>query len=245
MTEGELAYKVKTDVYEGPLDLLLTLIEKRKLHINDISLAAVTDDYISHVNKLKEFPISKSAHFILVASTLLLIKSKSLLPSLALSEEEEESIEDLERRLKVYRRIRELSGHIQERFGRQILFSRTPNQKIEPFFSPFENLSCTAMHSGIQTVMKNRPRKEKMKEAIVQKVISLEMMVEKLTKRIEQNLKMSFREFSKLEKDKRIHVIVSFLAMLELVKQGIITVVQESHFSDIVMESEHIDVPKY
>lgn len=242
---SELEYKVKTGSFEGPMDLLLTLIEKRKLYINDVSLAAVTDDYISHINKLKEFPIPKSAHFILVASTLLLIKSKSLLPTLELSGEEEASIEDLEKRLKVYKHIRKLSLGLQSQFGKQILFSRIPSQKIEPVFSPFASLSTASLYEGIQTVLKNLPRKEQMKKAVVQKVISLEEMVERLTVRVTKNLRMSFGEFSKSDKSKRIHVIVGFLAMLELVKQGIITVAQEKDFSDIVMESEQISTPKY
>jgi hypothetical protein len=89
-------FQVKTHIFEGPLDTLLSLIEKRKLFINDISLAQVADDYISYVKSLNDFPIADSAHFILIASTLVLIKSKSLLPTLTLSEEEESSIEDLE-----------------------------------------------------------------------------------------------------------------------------------------------------
>ena len=92
-------YKIKLDGFEGPFDLLLDLIEKRKLHINDISLSKVTDDYISHVKSIQHFPIALSANFILIASTLLLIKSKSLLPALQLTEEEQMSIEDLENRL--------------------------------------------------------------------------------------------------------------------------------------------------
>ena len=95
-------YQVKTHIFEGPLDTLLSLIEKRKLFINDISLSKVADDYIAYIKSLENFPIADSAHFILIASTLVLIKSKSLLPNLTLSEEEEHSIEDLEARLREY-----------------------------------------------------------------------------------------------------------------------------------------------
>ncbi len=75
----EPTFTIKTDKFQGPLDVLLDLIEKRKLHINEISLAKIADDYVSHVNNLGQFPIAESAQFILIASTLLLIKSKSLL----------------------------------------------------------------------------------------------------------------------------------------------------------------------
>jgi segregation and condensation protein A len=95
--ENNTIYKVKTETFEGPLDLLLSLIEKRKLFINDISLAKVADDYVSHIQSLGNFPIADSANFILIASTLLLIKSKSLLPQLTLSEEEQTNVDDLEK----------------------------------------------------------------------------------------------------------------------------------------------------
>src|SRR3989344_9116880 len=98
--QSKQQFHVKTEVFEGPLDLLLSLIEKHKLHINDVSLSKVTDDYISYVNAQVDFPMGQAADFILVASTLVLIKSKSLLPTLDLSKEEQGDIADLERRLK-------------------------------------------------------------------------------------------------------------------------------------------------
>ena len=100
------SYKVKTEKFEGPLDLLLNLIEKRKLLINEISLAKISDDYIQFIKDSGNFPMGESANFILIASTLLLIKSRSLLPSLSLSQEEENSIEELEHRLKIYKEIK-------------------------------------------------------------------------------------------------------------------------------------------
>src|SRR4051812_4242556 len=117
-------FKVKMEAFEGPLGLLLNLVEKRKLFINDISLSKVADDFISYVRELGNFPIAESAEFILVASTLLLIKSKSLLPTLDLTSEEQDSIEDLEKRLKLYQRIRDLTIHVREKFGKDIIFEK-------------------------------------------------------------------------------------------------------------------------
>src|SRR3989344_4410007 len=103
MDEKSPEFKIHIEGFEGPLELLLSLIEKRKLPINDVSLASVTDEYILHIQQQKEFPLSETSHFILIASTLLLIKSKSLLPTLELTEEEAGDIENLERRLKLYK----------------------------------------------------------------------------------------------------------------------------------------------
>jgi chromatin segregation and condensation protein Rec8/ScpA/Scc1 (kleisin family) len=131
-----LKYSVKTPVFEGPLDLLLDLIEKRKLFVSDVSLSQVTDDFIAYIESHEEFPISESAEFIVVASTLMLLKSRSLLPSLELTEEEEGSIEDLERRLKIYARVKELSVEIRKIFGKQIIFEKLPSKKEVIVFSP-------------------------------------------------------------------------------------------------------------
>ena len=242
-------FHVKTRVFEGPLDLLLSLIEKHKLHINDISLSKVTDEYITYVNAQTDFPTGQVADFILVASALVLIKSKSLLPTLQLSEEEQESIEDLERRLKEYKRIKELSHHVRERFGKMILFRKLPNKNIEPIFSPDKNMTVENLLSAVRGAIRNLPKVERLAQAVIQKVVSLEEMITHLTDRIASADQMSFKEFSKQKevksKEEKIHVIVSFLAMLELVKQGIIRVSQDKLFEDIRIETENIDTPRY
>lgn len=239
-----MTFTVKQQSFEGPLDVLLTLIEKRKLFINDISLAKVADDYLAHIKTLNNFPIADSANFVLIASTLVLIKSKSLLPALELTEEEQGDIADLERRLKIYRRIKELSVDIKNRFGKKISFSPEP-RKVEPVFSPDAKMSIASLVSAVRDVLKNLPKKEFLPKAIIEKVMSLEEMITHLTKRVADSLRISFREFSKTHKGEKIHVIISFLAMLELVKQGIISVSQERHGDDILMETEHLGVPKY
>lgn len=240
-------FKVQTEVFEGPLDLLLSLIEKRKLFINDISLSKVTDDYIEHIKNLQQFSIADSATFILIASTLLLIKSKSLLPTLDLSSEDQESIEDLEKRLKEYQRIKELSLHIKEMFGKNVIFQQGVRQ-VQPVFSPQEGMTTNSLLSAIKDVLKSIPKVEALPKAVVKKVISLEEMIGTLTTRIQSSIRMSFKTFSNdyaMDKSQKVNLIVSFLAMLELVKQGIIDVTQEKHFDDIQMETQSVGVPRY
>jgi len=244
-----MGYKVKTEHFEGPLDLLLGLIEKRKLFINEISLARIADDYIEYIQNRGQFPIAESAQFILIASTLLLIKSKSLLPTLDLTDEETASVEDLEHRLKLYKQIRDLSLHIKERFGKEIMFERNPPKTIDPVFSPDESMTIPALLESIRTVLQNLPKKEAIPKAVIKKVISLEEMITSLTSRIQTSLKMSFKDFAKSHssegKEHKVTVIVSFLAMLELVKQGIVDVTQEKDFEDINIETQKIGVPRY
>lgn len=238
-------FKIKTEVFEGPLDLLLSLVEKRKLFINDIALSKVTDDFIQHIQQFDKLPMGESAQFILVASTLLLVKSRSLLPSLELTEEEEGDIHDLEIRLKIYKKIRDASINVKALFGQDIIFEPSQSRPITPTFSPHESMNLLALAKTIKEVIQSLPKKEHIPKAIVRKVVSLEEMIDNLTKRITVGLRMSFKEFSGEHKAERVNVIVSFLAMLELVKQGTIHVNQDSTFGDIQMETKKIGVPRY
>ena len=238
-------FEVKTQTFEGPLDLLLDLIEKRKLFINDISLAKVTDDFISYIQRFENLPIGESAQFILVASTLLLIKSKSLLPELNLTEEEKGDISDLEIRLKIYKRIKDSSKLVQELFGGNKIFSQSHSRLITPIFAPDSEFTLEKSFFLLKDLIGRLPKKEKLPQVVVEKVISLEDMIGTLTNRIQSQLRMSFKTFAGEHKQNKVNFIVSFLAMLELVKQGIVHVTQESNFADIHMETKEVGVPRY
>jgi segregation and condensation protein A len=247
-------FTIKTESFEGPLELLLSLIEKRKLFINDIALAQVTDDYIKYLEDHPETSISHNATFILVASTLLLIKSKSLLPTLDLTTEEQASVEDLERRLKLYQRYKELSRHIHDRFGKQVQYGREQASTTMTVFAPHKGITAAALVEACRRVLSQMPKVEKLPEVVVRTVVSLEEMIDRLTDRVQKAIRMSFREFSgaggagkgmAIPKEKRVDVIVSFLAMLELVKNGIIEAKQDDRFGEIEMESGQLGVPSY
>ncbi len=240
-----MAFVAKTSSFEGPLDLLLSLIEKRKLLINEISLAKVADDFIVYVQSHREFPLGETAHFILIASTLLLIKSKSLLPNLELSVEESADVASLEKRLRAYQRIKELSHAIATRYGAKPLYPRTVYLDRAVVFAPDRRTSGTFMLESVRNVLKALPVLVELPKAIVKKVVSLEEMIERLGKRISDSLQLSFREFAEVGKVEKVNVIVSFLALLELVKQGTISVLQDEHFEDIAIASGVVGTPKY
>ena len=246
MNESPSQYQIKTDTFQGPLDMLLTLIEKRKLHVSDIALAKVADDYIAYTKQLEHFPIGETAGFILVAATLLLIKSKSLLPTLSLSLEEQADASDLERRLEIYQLIKAASGHASERFGAQPLFFREDRGTQITVFAPSNDLSVKTLTEAALSLIKNLPKAAApLSQKIIKKVVSLEEMIDRLTERIQSSIKMSFKDFSGSGKKEKVHVIVSFLAMLELVKQGILSVTQEKEFYDIKMETHAVNTPRY
>ena len=239
------AFSVQTEVFQGPLELLLDLIEKRKLLINDISLAAVTGDFMAYVGALEEqeHHLRQTAHFVLIASTLLLIKSKSLLPVLDLTDEEEASIEDLETRLKVYKIYREASVMLRATFGSHMLYSRPFEPITTPLFIPDSYTTLANIETAISTVLVNLPKKILPRvEVAIRKVISLEDMMKRLEERITKQFKISFSKFSDGERG---NIIVSFLAVLELIKRGLIMVRQEARFADFDIERESVDTPRY
>lgn len=252
MSEEVLSYKAKVGNFEGPLGLLLSLIESRKLFINDVSLARVTDDFIGHLKNLQDLPSEKKiadiSYFVLVAATLILIKSKSLLPDLSLTEDETESISNLEKRLKLYQIIKNASISIKENFGTEIIFAPEERNWNEPIFSPDPQITVKTMAEAIETVIFHLPKKEApLPEIEVAKAINISEVIESLTSRIQEAMNISFREFSQShgaqnEKEARVHLIVSFLAMLELVREGIIDVIQNGTYEDMNIIKQGVEI---
>ena len=241
-------FKIKTETFEGPLDLLLSFIEKRKLLINEISLAKITDDYLGHIQSINEHSIGDRTEFIVIASTLLLIKSRSLLPNLSLSEEEEQNISDLEDRLKLYQKIKDLGVHIKESYGKNILFEKTFRKDSTAIFSPHEKITIGALFQSMKEVVGRIPIKNLEPKVQIKKVISIEEMIERLTERVQKALKFSFREISggkAMSREQKVETIVGFLAILEMFKQGVVDIKQDSTFGDIEMHTAELGIPQY
>ncbi len=226
-------FTLKTAAFDGPLDLLLTLIEERKMLITDVSLAEVADAFLAYIAERNEFPLRDTAQFIVVAATLLLIKSRSLLPVLTLSNDEEGDIRDLERRLKLLQIFRDIARRLERTKTRIYLSEGSPI--TDPLFVPPPDLSPAALVGALHDVLANAPRRVVRDEVKVEHVVSLDEMIERLTKRIQNAINLTFAEFSKDAIDTR-EVVVSFLAILELVKRGLARAEQGTHFDEITIE---------
>jgi segregation and condensation protein A len=243
-------YQIKTSGFEGPFGLLLNLVEKRKLHINDVSLAQVTEDYLQYINKLGGLSPAEISSFVLVASTLLLIKSKSLLPNLDLTSEEEGDIRDLEERLRLYEIFTKLSGNIKNNFGKKIIFAPLERKlrawgHITLIFLPDAQITRESMMTFARGALDGMPKKVFLPKVEVKTVISIEEMIDKLTERIKDSLKMNFKDFhghngGVTTREEKVVVIVGFLAMLELVRQGMINAMQEYDGGDIIIEKQEV-----
>lgn len=238
-------FTVKIGDFEGPLDLLLQLIEHKKLHISEVSLASVADDYLAHLADINDIPKKDVADFLVIASTLVFIKSLSLLPTLERTEEENASIEDLEKRLALYQRFKELSDGLKKLYGQQPLYFKQESKINQIVFAPSQDTTQENIYSGIKNLLLNLPKIDILPKAIVKKVISLESVIADLSKRIQASLKLKFNDFIADKKEDKVGIIVSFLSMLELVRQGILIVKQDQLFDEIDMETNQISTPRY
>ena len=233
-------YTIKTTSFEGPFGLLLDLVEKRKLFINDVSLAAVTEDYLSYMNQLGGLGHAEIASFVLVASTLILIKSKSLLPNLNLTDEEQGDIKNLEERLRLYELFKKLGINIKNNFGKKIIFAPLERKNEVVVFLPDSQITKESMMGFARDVLGGMPKKVFLPEVEVRKVISIEEMIGNLTERIQNTIKMSFKDFAGKVKtrEEKVFAIVGFLAILELVRNGILHAIQEDGFADIIISKK-------
>ena len=240
MTDQQTAFLVRHEQFEGPLEVLLELIEKRKLFVSDISLAAVTDDFISYIQTKGLLP-DQVAHFLSVAATLILIKARSLLPNLELSTEESQSITDLERRVALYQIISHAAGALVKSYGKKMSFEG-PARPFPNVFAPDPTLGAEALAGLIVDLEKSIPAPAAKKpEARVYTTISITEVLGTLHERIGRAMKTSFSQIAVAspdadEKSKKVYTIVSFLGMLELVRQGFIDATQSERFDDIQLE---------
>lgn len=235
-----MEYVVKSGEFEGPIHILLELIQDRKLHVSEVSLALVTEDFLKFVAD-HSLSYSQISSFVVVASTLVLIKARSLLPNMELTEEEEESIHDLTERIRQYQIIQRYAEALVPHYQQNILFERTYIDRT-PVFAPDERITSSQLVSIMQELFIAFPILEKIPEKAVKVVVKLEEMINNLTDRISKGMAFHSRDMMNKyretqdpaeRREAKVFAVVSFLAILELVKKGIGSVLQSEAFGDI------------
>ncbi len=230
-------YTITTDQFEGPLDLLLSLIEERKLDITRLSLAQVADQYLEKMQSSQKATLQNMADFLVIASKLILIKSKALLPTLDLTDEEEEEIKSLEEQLIEYKKFKDASKQIERLFHSPLAsFTRESLIGLQTFFSPPANLTVSDLAAVFRKILDEIPEIEKLEEEMVKEVVTLEEKINHLQEILKKRIVATFSEVTHGAQDK-LDVIISFLAMLELVKQKVIQVEQKGLFKEIEMKA--------
>lgn len=235
-------FTLEVGEFKGPLELLLDLIEQQKLEVNDISLSAVADEYVEYIEDRSRIPLSETAQFVVIASTLLLIKSKSLLPSLELTVSEEEDVRDLEHRLRLYAHARNAAKLIKKQWGKSAYLPKN-HQQSDIVFTPADDITKSSIFSSFKKIIEAIPAFTKTPTAQIAREVRLEDVIENLTKRMQSAFTDSFKNLT--AKADRVESIVHFLALLELVKRGTLGVQQQQNFSDITMNHEEINTPYY
>jgi segregation and condensation protein A len=224
------SFVYKTEKFEGPLELLLEMIEAEKMPIAEISLAHVTDEFLSYVNNINDLPIETIADFLTVAAKLMVIKARLLTDSLAPDEDDGPT---LEQQLKMYKDYRDASRWIWERLRQeQFAFSRPKTIfLLTPRFAPPVGLTPNKMAVIFKrSIDKLRPIIDLPKKVIA-RAITIAEKISYFKDFINQRARFKF--FDTLNSSSKTEIIVSFLAMLELVKQQVIDVAQEDHLADI------------
>lgn len=225
-------YQVATEKFSGPLDLLLTLIEKEELPISEVALAKVTGDYLKFINE-NEVPAEELADFLIVAARLLLIKSNAILPE---PEPAEVNQDNLAAQLRLYRAFVEVAGKLENLYASgNVLFARPyVSLPVEPGFRPPENVTTGILADAFRGLMKRLEPFFALRRASLERVASVEERIRDIHQAIMTRASFVFSDVVGAAKS-RSEVVVSFLALLELIKQKIIKVHQPKAFEEIVL----------
>jgi segregation and condensation protein A len=226
-----LAFKIEQ--FEGPLDLLLQLVEQEKLDISQISLAKVADQFVVHMQATPTIPLEEMADFLLVAAKLVYLKSKLLMPDL-LDEDLEEG-PDLETQLRTYREFVKVSRQV-DALWRSNLRSFARSKRVfrsqEVKFAPPPEVTQESLHDIMQRVILRLTPLLKLPKAALERVVTVQDKIKQLFGHIKDKAKLTFSSFVGRGATKT-EAVASFLALLELVKQRFVLVSQGSLFDDI------------
>ncbi|MGM7635433.1 segregation/condensation protein A [Bacillus sp. Hm123] len=241
-----MQYKVKVDAFEGPLDLLLHLIQRLEIDIYDIPMADITEQYLLFIHTMKELELDVASEYLVMAATLLAIKSKTLLPSHEEEEEvdwvEEDPREELVERLVEYKKYKEAAERLKEKEEeRGQLFTKAPSD-----LTAFESNQPTAQDLRVTVydmlgAFHKLLRRKKLQRPMTKKVKKQEVSLEKRMDQILSTLascKQPTRFVDLFPYEDKGHMVVSFLAVLELMKRNEIVVEQQNNFSDLFVTAK-------
>ncbi|MBR6650227.1 MAG: segregation/condensation protein A [Clostridia bacterium] len=229
----------KLELYEGPLDLLLSLIHKNKMSIEDIQISILCDQYMEYINRAENLDIELSSDFLLMASELMLIKSKMLLPRN--EEEEEDPRAALAAAVLEYQRAKEASVYLKNMFDEYGMRMTKDTDEISPDKSFVCDHNIELLSKAFKRIMSevrvsDDEAKENFKPLLAKKTVSVAAVVENLAKRLSIYGKVKLFSFFRTAETKT-ELVTMFLAMLELLKSGILVLEEEESNSDGVIDT--------
>lgn len=234
-------YTIKIENFEGPLDLLCHLIDKNKMDICDIQIAVITDQYLEYLNKMKEMNLEITSEFIVMASRLIYLKSKSLLPSIV-DETQEDSEFDLVQLLLEYKRYKEYTFSLRERldeyhkrYYKLPEKIELPKAKLEKIYSP--DLIPEVYVEFIRKENEKRNlQADNIKKLAISEKYTVQSKIREIIRELFKKPKFIFNKLFNIKKKEKSEVITAFLSLLELSKMSRIRVTQDSLFGDIEVE---------
>jgi segregation and condensation protein A len=229
-------YEVRLPIFEGPLDLLLHLIEREELDITKVSLAQVTDQYLEYISLLEELNAEALADFLVIAAKLLLIKSQMLLPRPpgAADEEEEEDVGDeLARQLIEYKKFKEAALELRQReeMGLRAYVRVAPPPKLERSLD-LENVSLADLVEAVRRALDVRPPLPPVSKVVTPFTITVAEKMALIEGRLKRQQRVSFNHLLD-QAASRLEIIITLMAVLELIKLKGIIVQQEQLFGEI------------
>ena len=234
-------YAIKIENFEGPLDLLCHLIDKNKMNIYDIKISEIADQYIEYINKMEELNLEVTSEFLIMASTLLYIKSKGLLPNEA-EAEEELTEEQLIQRIIEYKKYKEITAKFRagyeefsKRFFKIAELIELPKQKLEVEYSTemLPDIYKAIIERNNEKINQNAKNIEKI--AIVE-TYTVASKVKEMFKEMIRKPKFVFNKLYSISKCNKQEVVTAFTGLLELSRRNKVTTVQEELFGDITVE---------
>ncbi|MBI4137939.1 MAG: segregation/condensation protein A [Candidatus Sungbacteria bacterium] len=231
-----MSFVVKQEKFEGPLELLIQLIEREELSISEVSLAKVADEYLTLVRATEGVRPQDLAEFLVVAAQLMLVKSRTLLPGRSDSDEEEQTVEELQKRLEEYKKIRHqgdaLAHLLKSRKNR--IVARNFFAGVLPAFLPPDGVSARLLHEAFVGFLASLPQPKRIAKATIRAIVSLEERIAAISALIEGAVERTFADLT-AGAENRTEMIVSFLALLELARQQKIALTQNEYFGEIVV----------
>ena len=230
-----MVYEFKSEQYSGPIEKLLELIEEKKLEITQLNLALITADFLTYLTTIEKQAPGILADFLAVASRLLLIKSKALVPNLVLEQEEEEEIRDLEKRLKIYQEFKAARNYLKNLWQEQpLVFGREFLAASGKLFYPPKNLKPTDLKVVIERLLAELRKIVYETKDFKIEVINLEEKMREFLERLKTAQAVNFGKMT--DSQSRAEIITCFLVILHLIKDQLINVEQGEHFSEITIE---------
>lgn len=228
------SYTIQLPVYEGPLDLLLELIEQAELDITKVALAKVTDQYLAYLKRIPEHQLDDLVSFLLIAARLLQIKSEALLPrSPALEPGEEDLGDALARQLIAYKKYKQAAGHLADRSNTGLrTFLRLSNTPTLESKLDMSGLNLGDLRRAFMEALAAAPTTPEPGKVVLAQRIRVRDRIQIIVTALRKAGRITFQKIFK-QRQSKLEVIVSFLALLELIKQQMVNVEQDTLFGEI------------